>query len=217
MISPLLRKNQKTLPKPTNRDRIVWALAVKAYGDTEIAQRLQMSDDEVMLAKLRMQAHIASVSHDVVDMVVNEEILAVARGGGISRALNGALGAQRVLVSSQGVVLDPVTGVPMTEHDHATQLEAVRTVSTLTKNLRPTGPSVVANIQNNNSNTQNNLIGGGRSFEARRRAAAERRGAVAVADAEEVDEDDAEEILEGDTELDDPDDVDDDPEDDEDE
>jgi hypothetical protein len=177
-----------------------------------------MSEDDVALAKMRMQAHIASVSHDVVDMVVNEELLAVARGGGIRRALDGALDAKRVLVSSQGVVIDPVTKEILTEPDHATQLEAVRTMSTLTKNLRPTGPAVVANIQNNNSNTQN-IIGGGRSFEARRRAAAERRGAVVVAEAEEVDEDevDDEDVLDGDVELDDPDDVSDDESDDEDE
>jgi hypothetical protein len=195
----------------------VWTLAVKAYGDAEIGQRLQMSEDEVALAKLRMQAHIASVSHDVVDMVVNEEILAVARGGGIRRALDGALDAVRVLVSSQGIVVG-ADGLPLTEPDHATQLEAVRTVSTLTKNLRPNSPSVVANIQNNNSNTQNNLIGGGRSFESRRRAAAERRGAVVIAEAEEVNEDEVEleddEVLDGDpvsagVPLDNPDEVDD--------
>ena len=217
MTSPLLRKNQKTLPKPSNRDRIVWALAVKAYNDKEISQRLQMSDDEVTLAKLRMQAYMFSVSHDVVDMAMNEQLLAIAHSGGIRRALDGALDARRVLVSSQGVVLNPVTNEPMTEADHATQLEAVRTVSTLTKNLRPTGPSVVANIQNNNSNTQNNLIGGGRSFESRRRAAAERRGVTPVADAVAVAEDDSEEVLDGDTDYDDPDDVGEDIEDDEEE
>jgi hypothetical protein len=147
---------------------------VQGVGDTEITQRLQMSDDEVALAKLRYQAHVASVSHSVVDMYVNEELIAVARGGGIRKALDGALSAQRILVSSQGVVLDPKTGEPITEPDHATQLEAVQTYGTLAKNVRPNSPSVVANIQNNNSNTQNNLIGGGRSFEAQMREA-ERR------------------------------------------
>jgi hypothetical protein len=63
---------------------------------------------------------------------------------------------------------------------------------------------VAINTAINNSNTQNNLIAGGRSFEARRRAAAERRGAVtgtAVAESEAEAEDD--EVI--DAEFDDPD------------
>jgi hypothetical protein len=178
--------------KPTNRDRIAWALATRSYSDEDIRARLHITEDDLILAKLRMQAHIASVSHDVVDMVVNEEILSVARSGGIKRALKGAMSADRVLVTRTGVVMDPNTNAPLTVPDHDTRLEAVRTLSTLSKNLRPTSPAIGVNLQVNQNNTQNNLVASGRSFEARRRAAAERRGAVAVADAvvvgDEVDE-----------------------------
>jgi hypothetical protein len=170
-------------------------------------QRLNLTEDEYQLAHLRMLAYTASMSPDVVALAVNEEILAVARGGGVRAAIDGALRADRILVSSQGVVMDPITQTPLTEPDHTTRLEAARTFGRLLKDNTPTGPAVQVNTAINNSNSQVNVIGGGRSFESRRRAAAERRGAVAVADAQPINESEAEDVLDGDVELDNPDDV----------
>jgi hypothetical protein len=211
---------RQTLPRPTNRDRIVWALAAKGVGDDEIQLRLRIDAEELELAKLRVQAHAASISTDVVALAVNEEILAVARGGGVRDAINGALRAERVLVTSSGVAtVTDADGneTPVTEPDHQTRLEAARTFGKLLKDNQPSGPAVQVNTAINNSNSQTNIIGGGRSFEARRRAAAERRG-VAVADAVPVAEEDADEPLDGenvDVELDDPDVAEDSPNDDE--
>lgn len=224
--------NRQTLPKPSNRDRIVWALAVKGVGDAEIAQRLRISDDDLALAKLRVQASIAAVSNDIVALAVNEEILSVARGGGVRDAINGALKAERLLVTGSGLVMNPITQTPMSEPDHAMRLEAARTFGKLLKDNQPSGPAVQVNTAINNSNTQNMIVGGGRSFESRRRAAAERRGtesgsgavagAVAMADAVMVEDDEIEDedrVLDGENvdnvdnvdniELDDPDDMDD--------
>jgi hypothetical protein len=174
-----------------------------------------MSADELALSKLRMLSYTQSINNDVLALANNEALLSVSRSGHVEGALNGALQAERMLVTSGGVVVDPLTQQPITEPDHSTRLEAVRTFSRLVKDNRPSGPMVAINTAINNSNTQNNLIAGGRSFEARRRAAAERRGAVAVADAEVVDDD---EIIDAeDVELDDPDIAEDAPDDDEDE
>jgi len=162
-----------------------------------------MGAEDLALSKLRMLSYTQSINSDVVALANNEALLSVAKSGNVEGAINGALKADRVLVTSMGVVIDPITQSPITEPDHDTRLAAVRTYTRLVKDNRPSGPMVAINTAINNSNTQNNLIAGGRSFEARRRAAAERRGAVggvAVADAEVVDED---EII--DAEFDDPD------------
>jgi hypothetical protein len=199
----LLQPNQRKLPRPTSRDRIVWTLHKSGIGDDEITQRLRMSAEDLALAKLRMLSYTQSINSDVVALANNEALLSVAKSGHVEGAINGALTAERVLVTSTGVIVDPITQQPITEPDHDTRLAAVRTYTRLVKDNRPSGPMVAINTAINNSNTQNNLIAGGRSFEARRRAAAERRGAVAVADAEVVDED---EVIDAeDVELDDPD------------
>jgi hypothetical protein len=163
-----------------------------------------MSAEDLALSKLRMLSYTQSVSNDVVALANNEALLSVAKSGHVEGAINGALQAERVLVTSAGVAIHPDTREPLTEPDHDTRLAAVRTYTRLVKDNRPSGPMVAINTAINNSNTQNNLIAGGRSFEARRRAAAERRGAVtgtAVAEAEVEDEDDK--VI--DAEFDDPD------------
>lgn len=193
---------------------MVWYLLTKGIAEEEVASRLRMTGDELTLARLRMTAYTASVSNDVLKLAVNEDLLAIAKTGNIRTAIGGALKAERIVVSSQGVVLHPVTNEPITEPDHAMRLEGVRTYSRVLKDNAPVGPAVQVNTAINNSNTQTNIIGGGRSFEARRRAAAERRG---VAEAEVVDEEDADEPLDGEVEVefDDPDEVDDTPDEDE--
>jgi hypothetical protein len=214
MTPQSLLTSRQRLPKPSNRDRIIWRLEKSGVSADEITQRLRLTDDEYQLARLRMLAYTASISNDVVALANNEELLAVARGGGVREAINGALKADRILVSSQGVVLNPTTNEPITEPDHAMRLEGVRTYSRLLKDNTPTGPAVQVNTAINNSNSQVNVIGGGRSFEARRRAAAERRGVVPVAEAEELPEDEIEdesEVLDGEfvgVRLDDPDEID---------
>jgi hypothetical protein len=203
-MRPLLQPNQRKLPRPTSRDRIVWTLHKSGIGDDEITQRLRMSAEDLALAKLRMLSYTQSINSDVVALANNEALLSVAKSGHVEGAINGALTAERVLVTSTGVIVDPITQQPITEPDHDTRLAAVRTYTRLVKDNRPSGPMVAINTAINNSNTQNNLIAGGRSFEARRRAAAERRGAVAVADATEVEtEDESDEVIDAD--YDDPD------------
>src|ERR1700722_15753395 len=201
-MQPLLQKNQRKLPAPTNRDRIVWTLHKSGIGDDEVCQRLRMSADELALSKLRMLSYTQSINNDVLALANNEALLSVSRSGHVEGALNGALQAERMLVTRGGGVVAPLTQQPITEPDHSTRLEAVRTFSRLVKDNRPSGPMVAINTAINNSNTQNNLIAGRRSFETRRRAAAERRGAVtgtAVAESEAEDD----EVI--DAEFDDPD------------
>jgi hypothetical protein len=178
---------------------------------------LRMPEEEFKLSRARLSAYEASVSNSVVALTTNEVLLSVARSKELEGAIKRGLTAQRVVVTSQGVAtVTDADGnqVPITEPDHATQLEAVRTHGNLLKANQPTGPAVQVNTAINNSNTQNNINVGGRSFEARRRAAAERRGVVdggvAVAEAEVVEESD--EALDGEdveVELDNPDEVDD--------
>lgn len=195
--------------RPSNLDRVAWRLLVLQKSPDEIAAKLHLTVDQVNDAIVRVQMHNALLSHEAVDLTINEEILGAVRHGQLRTVLQGAMSAERVIVSSQGVVCDPATGRPVTEPDHATRLEAVQAIPSLFRSIRPTGAAVQINTAINNSNTQNNVIGGGRSFEARRRAAAERRGAVAVADAEVIEaEDESDEVLDGDAEdveLDDPD------------
>jgi hypothetical protein len=182
---------------------------------------LRMPEEEFKLSRARLSAYEASVSNSVVALTTNEVLLSVARSKELEGAIKRGLTAQRVVVTSQGVAtVTDADGnqVPITEPDHATQLEAVRTHGNLLKANQPTGPAVQVNTAINNSNTQNNINVGGRSFEARRRAAAERRGVVdgGVAVAEMVEE--SEDTAEGeDVELDDPDEVDEDSTDEEDE
>lgn len=209
-MPPSSPKSPRTLPKPSARDGIVYSLLAQSYSEDEVAASLRMSPEDVKSALMRVHAYKARTSHDAVDVAINAEILSVVRAGGVRKALNDALGADRVLVSSLAGVLTKSDGTPMTEPDHEMRLEAVRTLATVRKSFAPTGPAVQVNTAINNSNNQTNVIGGGRSFEARRRAAAERRGAVEVADAEVVEEE-TEEALEGEdmgVALDDPDAVD---------
>src|ERR1700722_13136905 len=197
-MQPLLQKNQRKLPAPTNRDRIVWTLHKSGIGDDEVCQRLRMSADELALSKLRMLSYTQSINNDVLALANNEALLSVSRSGHVEGALNGALQAERMLVTSGGVVVDPLTQQPITEPDHSTRLEAVRTFSRLVKDNRPSGPMVAINTAINNSNTQNNLIAGGRSFEARMREAERRHKAEQAkgdapvdAEFEEIDEEES--------------------------
>jgi len=194
--------------RPSNLDRVAWRLLVLQKSPDEIAAKLHLSIDQVNDAIVRVQMHNASLSHEAVDLAINEEVLMSVRRGQLRTVLHDAMRAERTLITSGGVVTD-AQGMPLTEPDHGMRLEAIKTLPSLLKSIRPTSAGVQINTAINNSNTQNNVIGGGRSFEARRRAAAERRGAVAVADAEEVEVgEESEEVLEGeidDVELDDPD------------
>jgi hypothetical protein len=198
------------LPRASRRDYIVWSLITQGYEPEQIGGTLRLSDDEVKSALMRVHAEKAKVGHEMVDIVINRELMASVKDGTLRDALKGAMTATRILVTSAGVAVD-AQGNPLTEPDHAMRIEGAKTLGKLIRDIRPTSPAVVANIQNNNSNTQN-VIAGGRSFEARRRAAAERRGVVdgGVAAAEQVEESDN--TLDGeeveDVELDDPDAVD---------
>ncbi|HXN71529.1 MAG TPA: hypothetical protein VN861_03135 [Candidatus Acidoferrales bacterium] len=219
-------KNRPITHKPNIRDTIIFGLLAHGLSEEEIAAKMHTDLQEVADGRVRMLAHKATLNHEIVDMISNQIVIEAAKSGKVKAALDNVLGAKRVVVTSAGVAVHPDTGELITEPDVAMQNEGIKTWSSIAKNIRAQGAAVQVNAQFNNSNTQNNVISGGRSFEARRRAAAERRGVVVdgnggagtvVADAETQEELD-EELPDGETniELDDADEIDDDTEDEED-
>lgn len=189
---------------------MIWGLLAKGVAEEEVAAKMHTDLEEIGEARVRMLAAQASVSHDIVDMVSNGIAIEVGKSGRVRDALNAALTAKRAVITSAGAAVHPVTGELITEPDVQSQLDGVKTWGSLIKNARASGGGVNIGVNVAQSNTQNTVVSGGRSFEARRRAAAERRGVVVdgnsggtgtmVAEAVEGDEE----------ELDDPDDVDDD-------
>jgi hypothetical protein len=188
---------------------MAWRLLILQKSPDEIAAKLHLSIDQVNDAIVRVQMHNASLSHEAVDLAINEEVLMSVRRGQLRTVLHDAMRAERTLITSGGVISDPVTGVPLTEPDHGMRLEAIKTLPSLLKSIRPTSAGVQINTAINNSNTQNNVIGGGRSFEARMREAERRHKAEQSNGSEPVDVDFEEvEELESNAVLDNPDEVD---------
>lgn len=149
--------------KPTARDRRRYALAKRGHTTEEIAGLEATSTDAIEKSILKVTLYNDAYSHEMVDIGVNELVL--ARLDLIGDTIDRSLAAKRQVPDGNGGMIE--------EWDHDTGLKAIKTMKELVESIRPKGSGVNVNVQQNNL-TQNNI--GERSFEERLRAIRERNG-----------------------------------------
>jgi len=165
---------------------MAWALTRAGDEPARIAQKLHTTVEAVEDAVKSFEAARASVSTDIIDMVVNAEVLTAMNG--VGDRLQRAMSAERFT----GAYL---AGIPVMEPDHTTAIEAIKTTGELVSQVRPKTGGAAINIGINNNPNGNGVGGTVKTFEQRVR---EKRGVLADGDVKFLGDGQGEEVIEGD-------------------
>jgi hypothetical protein len=165
---------------------MAWALTRAGDEPARIAQKLHTTVEAVEDAVKSFEAARASVSTDIIDMVVNAEVLTAMNG--VGDRLQRAMSAERFT----GAYL---AGIPVMEPDHTMAIEAIKTTGELVSQVRPKTGGAAINIGINNAGNGN---GGGGTVKTFERRVREKRGVLADGDVKFLGDGQGEEVIEGD-------------------
>lgn len=174
------------LAKPTPQDERRWTLAMTGRGAEEIAIAEGVAPETVERSLILMRAYRYRNSNDVVQLRLNETVL--AQMPAVGRTLTAGLKAKKIIPLGMGK--------SKTVPDHAIQLKTVETIKGLHELAQPKVPLVQNNTQLNfpGQGQSGGQVAAGLSFESRVRMLRERRGLTNGENEREYDEG---ELMEG--------------------
>lgn len=173
------------LAKPSPQDERRWTLAMTGSGAEEIAMAEGVAPETVERSLTLMRAYRYRNSNDVVQLRLNETVL--AQMPAVGRTLTAGLKAKKIIPLGMGK--------SKTVPDHAIQLKTVETIKGLHELAQPKVPLVQQNTQMNfGGQPSPGQVAAGLSFESRVRMLRERRGLTNGENEREYDEG---ELMEG--------------------